>query len=511
MALLEIKHMSKSYAMKVLNDVNFSLEAGEVHALLGENGAGKSTMLNILGGIVKGDGGQILIDGKEVIINDVQDAKRNGIGFVHQEIELCQDVTVAENIMMSEISDSNAFILDFKKMVEESKKILKPLVGSAIDPTENVYKLPISQQQVVEIAKALSHKCRILLLDEPTAALSEKETEALFKIMEQLKKEGIGIIFISHRREEIFDHSDRVTVLRDGYIISTRDSKKATMQELIKDMAGREIKDIYPPKATDIKYTEDNVMLKVENLTDGKDRFRNINFKLYKGEILGVAGLVGAGRTEIMQNIVNLRKRKTGSVYMLGEKLDKFETDMIYKKGLILLSEDRKKTGLYLEYSIESNIISTYLEEVLDGIFVNKHKADRLAREKYDELGIKGGGYKKIVNSLSGGNQQKTLLAKLLAKRPKVVILDEPTRGVDVGAKSDIGKHIRLLANDGIGVIIISSEMNELLGLCDRLIMIDIDGNQVPKVLTSKEFNSDTVVYYISGAYKISGGKQNGK
>lgn len=510
MALLEIKHLSKSYAQKVLSDVNFTLEAGEVHALLGENGAGKSTMLNILGGIVKADGGEILIDGEKVTINSVQDAKNLGIGFVHQEIELCQDVTVAENIMMSSITDSNAIIIDFKKLIEDSKKILQPLVGDAINPEDKVEDLPISQQQVVEIAKALSHKCRILLLDEPTAALSEKETEALFKIMEQLKKEGIGIIFISHRMEEIFNHSDRVTVLRDGFIISTRNSKEATMQELIKDMAGREINDIYPPKATNIDYSENNVMLKVENLTDGKDRFRNINFKLYKGEILGVAGLVGAGRTEIMQNIVNLRKRKTGSVTLMGKNLDKYDTEKIYKSGLVLLSEDRKKSGLYLDYSIGSNIISTYIDEVMTGMFINKRKAVKLSEAMYKELGIRGNGYRQAVKALSGGNQQKTLLAKLLAKKPEVVILDEPTRGVDVGAKADIGNHIRNLANDGIGVVIISSEMNELLGLCDRLIMIDIDGEQVPKELHAKDFNSDTVVYYISGAYKMSGGNKNG-
>lgn len=510
MALLEVKHLSKSYAQKVLSDVNFTLEAGEVHALLGENGAGKSTMLNIIGGIVAPDGGEILIDGKKVAINNVQDAKKLGIGFVHQEIELCQEVTVAENIMMSNITDSHALIINFKKLIEDSKKILRPLVGDAINPADKVEDLPISQQQVVEIAKALSHECRILLLDEPTAALSEKETEALFAIMQQLKKEGMGIIFISHRMEEIFNHSDRVTVLRDGYIISTRNSKDATMQDLIKDMAGREIADIYPPKAINVDYSAENIMLKVENLTDGNDRFRNINFELYKGEILGVAGLVGAGRTEIMQNIVNLRKRKSGHVTLMGKDMDKLDTEKIYKSGLILLSEDRKKSGLYLDYSIGSNIISTYLEEVMTGMFVNKKKAIKLADDMYKELGIRGNGYKQAVSSLSGGNQQKTLLAKLLAKKPKVVILDEPTRGVDVGAKSDIGNHIRNLVNDGIGVVIISSEMNELLGLCDRIIMIDIDGEQVPKQLHSKDFNSDTVVYYISGAYKMSGGNKNG-
>ena len=503
MALLELEHISKRFGKnEVLTDVNFELLAGEVHALLGENGAGKSTMLNIIGGLLEPNGGTIRIEGEEKKIGSIHEAKELGIGFVHQEIELCQDVTVAENIMMTSISDSRSLKVNFRKMEEEAARILQPIVGDAINPRALVSSLPISQQQVVEIAKALAYKCRILLLDEPTAALSESEAEALFDIMGQLKKEGMGIIFISHRMEEVFEQSDRVTVLRDGEIISTRLSSEAKMDELIRDMAGRDIKDIYPPKAANVDRTEDNVMRKVENLTDEKNRFRNINFSLYKGEILGLAGLVGAGRTEILQTIVNLRKRKEGHVTLLGKDIDRLSTADIYKEGLVLLSEDRKKSGLFLEYDIATNISSTYLEEITTGLFLNKKKEQDLALSKIQELGIRAEGPKQIVGRLSGGNQQKALLGKLLAKVPKVILLDEPTRCVDVGAKSDIGKYVRELANQGIGVIIISSEMNELLGLCDRLIMIDIDGDQVD-LIKGDPFNSDTVVYHISGAYKI--------
>ena len=503
MALLQLEHISKSFGKnEVLTDVNFELEAGEVHALLGENGAGKSTMLNIIGGLLEPNGGVIRIDGEEKKIGSILEAKDLGIGFVHQEIELCQDVTVAENIMMMSISDSHSLKVNYRKLEEEAAKILEPIVGTDIDPRALVSSLPISQQQVVEIAKALAYKCRILLLDEPTAALSESEAEALFDIMGQLKKQGMGIIFISHRMEEVFEQSDRVTVLRDGRIISTRPSAEAKMNDLIRDMAGRDIQDIYPPKAVDVDRSEANVILKVENLTDGNNRFRNINFSLYKGEILGIAGLVGAGRTEILQTLVNLRKRKEGHVTLLGENIDRLSTSDIYKKGLILLSEDRKKSGLFLEYSIANNISSTYLEEIMSGLFLNRQKEMDLAQRKIEELGVRAEGPKQITGLLSGGNQQKVLLGKLLARVPRVILLDEPTRGVDVGAKSDIGKYIRKLANEGIGVILISSEMNELLGLCDRLIMLDIDGDQVD-FIKGEPFNSDTVVYHISGAYKI--------
>ncbi len=502
MALLELKNISKSFGKnEVLSGVNFSLEAGEVHALLGENGAGKSTMLNIIGGLFHSDGGEIFFDGEKVENNTISKAKKLGIGFVHQEIELCQDVTVAENIMMASICDSKSWNVNYGKIAEEAKKILEPMVGDSIDPLAPVSSLSISQQQVVEIAKAISYKCKLLLLDEPTAALSENETESLFQIMRKLTKEGIGIIFISHRMSEIFEQSDRVTVLRDGKIISTYRSKEAKMEQLLKDMAGREISDIYPPKAENIDYGEENILLEIRNLTDKKNRFRNVDITLYKGEILGIAGLVGAGRTEIMQTAVNQRKRRSGEVFFLGENISKMSTSQIYKKGLILLSEDRKKSGLFMDYSIEMNISSTHLEEVKQGIFINEKKEKALAESKIEELAIRCRGPKQIVSTLSGGNQQKVLLAKLLAKRPKAIILDEPTRGVDAGAKADIGKYIRELADSGIGVIIISSEMNELLGLCDRLTYIDIDGDQV-KGKGENAFDSDEIIYYISGAYK---------
>lgn len=502
MALLELKNISKSFGKNVVLDgVDFQLESGEVHALLGENGAGKSTMLNIIGGLIGADGGEISVDGVKVSNHTISKVKEMGIGFVHQEIELCQDVSVAENIMMASICDSKAWNVNYKAVAEEAEKILEPLVGKGIRPDEMVSSLPVSQQQVVEIAKAISSKCKILLLDEPTAALSESETASLFRIMHQLKQEGIGIIFISHRMAEIFEESDRVTVLRDGKVISTYISKEARMENLLKDMAGRAISDIYPPKAEHIDYQEKNRILEIKNLTDKKNRFRDINLSLYRGEILGIAGLVGAGRTEIMQAVVNLRKRKSGDVIFLGKNINRLSTAQIYKEGLILLSEDRKKSGLYMEYPIDRNISSTYLEEISNGPLINREKEKALAASKIKELAVKCSGPGQSAGTLSGGNQQKVLLAKLLAKEPKAVILDEPTRGVDAGAKAEIGKYIRALAGRGIGVVIISSEMNELVGLCDRLTYIDIDGDQV-KEEVDRPFDSDRIIYYISGAYK---------
>ena len=502
MSLLELKNISKSFGTnQVLDRINFTLEAGTIHALIGENGAGKSTLLNIIGGLYKPDEGQIFINDKEIKNNSIQVAKENGIGFVHQELELCQDVTVAENIMMAKICDSKKMMVDYDKVAEEAEKILEPLVGSKINPKALVSSLSVSDQQIVEIAKALSYNCRILLLDEPTAALSENGTEALFNVVRKLANENIGIIFISHRMSELFEFCDKVTVLRDGKIISTYKTSDANVIQLTKDMAGREISDIYPPKAQTVHRDKEHELLRVENLCDAKDRFRNISFSLYQGEVLGVAGLVGAGRTEIMQDIVNLRKRKSGHVYLAGENIDNLPTDKIYKKGLVLMSEDRKKSGLFLDYSVKRNICSTFLEQVSQGMFINAAREKKLANEKIEELSIKTMGPEQSVQRLSGGNQQKVLLGKLLAKTPRVVILDEPTKGVDAVAKMTIGEYIRKLVNNGIGVILITSEMNELIGLCDRLIFIDIDGDQV-KEEVKDEFNSDTIVYYISGAYK---------
>lgn len=502
MSLLELKNIVKSFGTHtVLNKINFTLEKGEVHALLGENGAGKSTILNLIGGLFPPNSGEIMIEGKPIENYSIIKSKEMGIGFVHQEIELCQDVTVAENIMMASICEKKTWNINFTEITENAQMILEPLVGNGINPKEIVSNLSISQQQIVEIAKTLSHKCKILLLDEPTAALSEPESQALFQVMKKLTQKGIGIIFISHRMEEVFKHSDRVTVLRDGNIISTYQSQEVSMEQLMKDMAGRKISDIYPKKPKDIDYLNKKILLEVKNLSDSKNRFHNINITLYEGEILGIAGLVGSGRTEIMQTIVNLRKRKSGNVFFLNTNIDHLSTSNIYEKGLILLSEDRKKSGLFMDYSISQNICSTYLDIVTENKFINKRKENSLAYEKVRELNIKCNDINQTVNTLSGGNQQKVLLAKLLAKKPIAVMLDEPTRGVDAGAKSEIANYIRELANTGVGVIIISSEMNELLGMSDRLLCIDIEGYQVTEHIDNM-FNPDKIIYYISGAYK---------
>lgn len=507
--LLELRGISKSFGNnRVLTDVNFQLEKGQIHALLGENGAGKSTMLNIIYGILKADSGEIFVDDQKVEITDVHMAQRLGICFVHQEIELCKDATVAENIFMSEISQSNRLCVDFKSYVERAREILHSLMSDDIDPRKPVSSLPVSHQQVVEIAKALSNKCRILMLDEPTAALSENETESLFAIMKQLKEQGIGIIYISHRMSEIFDQCDKVTVLRDGKMISSYPVSEVNVDTLVRDMAGREVDAMYPPKAQDLDYSDDKVVLEVKDLTDAYGKFKNINFKLYQGEILGVAGLVGAGRSEIMQGLVGLRKMLSGEVCVEGKKINHKNTREAFDSGLVLLSEDRKKSGLFLEMGIDMNTVSAYLDMIAPGGVLNNKKEQSLTLKAIRDMNTRCTGPKQEVKRLSGGNQQKVMLGKLLMKQPKIAIMDEPTRGIDVGAKAEIHRLLRRLAQSGVGVIMVSSELNEVIGMSDRVLLLDIDGELV-KDIHGSEIESDNIMYYITGAYKDVGGQNS--
>jgi len=507
--VLEFKNISKSFGNnQVLFNVDFSLNKGEVHAIIGENGAGKSTMMNIAYGIVKPENGEIYIEGKLVKIDSVIDAQKQGICFVHQEIALCQDISVAQNIFMSRINESNAIKLDYRKMSRDALELLYPLVKDAIDPNELVANLSISNQQVVEIAKALSTECKILILDEPTASLTESETEALYKIMQTLKEKGIGIIYISHRLSEIFEVCDRVTVLRDGHMISRYNVSNAETNQLISDMVGREVKTLYPLKAEKVDYSDDNVLLRVENLSDLNKRVHDISFKLFKGEILGFSGMVGSGRSEIMQTVIGLRRKAEGRVCFEDNDITDVPVKKVFDAGLVYLSEDRKKTGLFLDMSIKQNIVSIYLEQICfnNGWLISPDKEDSHAEEMSKRLNVRSTGITQDIRSLSGGNQQKVLLAKILAKTPKVVILDEPTRGIDVGAKAEIHKLIRLLVEEGIGVIIVSSELNEIVGMCDRVCIIH-DGRIVSEV-SGDDVNPNTIIYYAAGAYvakKIKG------
>lgn len=500
--VLKLSGISKSFGRnQVLSNVDFTLREGEIHALMGENGAGKSTLMNIVYGLLKPDTGKIWVSEEEVLINDIRDAQKLGICFVHQEIALCQDVTVAENIFMAKVNDANSIGFNRKKMVEEAKIILQSLVNDAIDPEKIVANLSISQQQVVEIARAISNECKILILDEPTAALSSAESNALYQVMQTLKKKGIGIVYISHRMAEIFDQCDKVSVLRDGMMISSYDIKDAQVQSLVNDMAGREIDMLYPQKAKQINYEDENILLNVKDLTDVGKRFSNISFKLYKGEILGFSGMLGSGRSEIMSAIVGLRKAKSGQVVLKGKNITKLSTQIIFEAGLVLLPEDRKKLGLFLDMDIDRNISANYLNQVCIKGWLRKKKEEDQSKNLIKDVNVRCTSGKQLVRNLSGGNQQKVLIAKVLAKQPDVLIVDEPTRGIDVGAKAEVHRLLRKLAQAGVGIIMVSSELNEILGMSDRVVLINSGGEAIKEV-QGDDINADHIMYYVSGAYK---------
>lgn len=468
--VLKIVNVSKSFgAIQALRGVDFELRRGEIHAIAGENGAGKSTLMNIVDGILQPDSGEIILNGEPVTISSPARAQELGIGFVHQEIALCPDVTVAENIFMAEINASRRWFMDFSQFNERARQALAQL--SPIDPKTLVKDLSISSQQLVEIAKALTLDCKILILDEPTAALTEREARVLFGIMRQLAARGISIIYISHRMVEIFENCDRVSVFRDGRHIVTRDVADVTPDDIVNSMVGRVIGKLYPPKqpAADRSFEK---LLEVRNLGDGR-RFRDVSFEVRKGEILGVAGLIGAGRSEIVKGICGLHERTDGDIRLAGTPLTARSYRESIDRGMVYLSEDRKGEGVFLELSIAANVSALALEQVSTrwGTVDTGREVDQ-ARRLGDRLGLKRGSIRDPVSSLSGGNQQKVAIAKMLSVSPRVIFLDEPTRGVDVGAKSEIHRILRDLAQAGVGIVVVSSELPELIGLCDRVLVV---------------------------------------
>ncbi len=499
--VLELKGINKSFGpTRVLTDVDFSVRKGEIHALVGENGAGKSTLMNITYGLVKPEEGEIFVDGNKVDIKNPFIAQENGICFVHQEIALCQEVSVAENIFMSEVNKNSTIKVNYSDLKKRAADILYPMVKDTIKADSLVMDLTISQQQVVEIARALSIKAKLLILDEPTAALTDKESDALYRIMHQLKEEGIGIIFISHRMSEIFEQCDRVTVLRDGKVISCNAVKDVTPTSLVADMVGRELGSLYPEKAESVDYKDGDKLLEVSGLTDLDGRFFDIDFNLYRGEMLGFAGLIGAGRSELAQGLVGLRKLKKGSVKFLKEEIAHKTSRQIFDTGLVYLSENRKESGLFIDMSIKNNIMSMFIDSISKRGILNMKKENDQARETVKSLNIKCRSVEQMISDLSGGNQQKVLVGKVLAVTPKVVIMDEPTRGVDVGAKAEIHRILRKLVEQGIGVIVISSEMNEIIGMCDRVLIMN-EGKLCGEV-AGEEIEGQNIMHYASGVHQ---------
>lgn len=465
--LLQLTDVTKSFgAIRALRGARLELLAGEIHALAGENGAGKSTLMNIIDGILQPDGGEIRIDGQPVRIDSPAAAQRLGIGFVHQEIALCADISVAENIFMSQTARSGRALMGGAELIARAAEVLAPLAD--IDPRVPAGRLSISQQQLVEIAKALTLDCRILILDEPTAALTEHEAQKLFAIMRGLAARGIGIIYISHRMAEIFGTCDRVTVMRDGQHIRTDRIADLTPADVVNAMVGRQLDALYPPKLTAPPGPE---ILRVEGLTD--QRFRDVSFSLRQGEILGLGGLIGAGRSEIARGLTRLEGKAGGRVWLHGTALELRDYADCIAAGIVYLSEDRKGDGVFLDLPIAANIAALDLRRVA-GRFgvINPGRETAQAERIGASLRLKAASPAHRVASLSGGNQQKVALAKLLAVEPKVILLDEPTRGVDVGAKAEIHAILRGLAESGVGILVISSELPELIGLCDRVLVV---------------------------------------
>ena len=488
--MLEFKNITKRFSgIHALSDVSLSVYPGEIHALVGENGAGKSTLIKTCTGAVVPTSGEILVDGKAFEFMTPILSKENGIGVIYQEFNLINDLTVAENIFLGE-PIRKGWLIDKNRMIEESKKIFRKLKLD-IDPNAYVKGLSVGFKQIVEIAKALVRETRILIMDEPSAPLTVTEVEYLFDIVKELKDNGVTIIYISHRLDEVFRIADRVTVLRDGQLISTRHTKDTDRETLIKDMVGRALKETFPQR--DAK-NENEVVFEAKNLT-GNGVF-NISFKLKSSEILGFGGLVGAGRTELAQLIFGVRKTSGGNMYLNGDEYHPKAPSFAAAKGIALVPEDRKKEGVLLHMSIRDNISIPSLKRISKYFVINSTKRNQLVEGIQKSIRIKASGTSQLVSALSGGNQQKVVLAKEMAFEPNLIIFDEPTRGIDVGAKQEIYMLMNELVQKGNAIIMISSEMEELLGMSDRIIVLN--EGRVTGELRKEEFDQELILQYAS-------------
>ena len=461
--LLEMKHICKSFpGVKALQDVSLQLKAGEIHALLGENGAGKSTLIKVLGGIYIAEEGEIYIEGKKVEIGGVKDAQANGIAIIHQELVLVPYMTVADNIFLGREHGKGRFV-NKESMNKEAQTLLDQYQMN-INAETLIKDLTIAQQQMVEIVKAISFNSKILVMDEPTSSISDKEVGFLFETMRTLTKKGVGIIYISHKMSELEEICDRVTVMRDGTYVGTKEVKDTSKDELVAMMVGRELTNYY----TRDFGSSDEVVLKCENIADGK-MARGASFEVHKGEIIGFAGLVGAGRSEVMKCIFGLTKNSTGDIYMEGKKIEIHSPIDAVKYGIALVPENRKQEGLYKVQSVKFNSTIQVLKDFIKGIRVDLDKEEKITQDYIDMMSTKTPSQEQMIGNLSGGNQQKVMIGRWLATNPKVLILDEPTRGVDVGAKSEIYAIMNELAKQGMAIIMISSELPEILNMSDRI------------------------------------------
>ncbi|NLK27214.1 MAG: sugar ABC transporter ATP-binding protein [Clostridiales bacterium] len=467
--LLEMNGICKSFpGVKALDHANLRVRPGTVHALVGENGAGKSTLMKCLFGIYKKDEGEIKINGVQTDIINPHDALNKGIAMVHQELQPILERSIAENIYCGRFPTKYGLI-DHKKMYQDTEKLLKE-VKMDFDPKVKLSSLSVSQMQSVEIAKAVSANARIIIMDEPTSSLTQNEVDNLFDIINSLRKKGISIIYISHKMDEILSISDEVTIMRDGQYIGTWDAKDLTIDMIVTKMVGRELKNLYPPKSN----VPEEVIFEVKDLTSVTEKsFKNVSFKLRKGEILGIGGLVGAQRSELMEAIFGIRGIKNGTITYKGEPLKIKRPEDAIKNGIALLTEDRRATGIFGVLSIADNVSVASLDQFVKYKFwLDEKEIEKLVQDNVKKLSIKTPSSKTKIQTLSGGNQQKVIISRWLANDPDIFILDEPTRGIDVGAKYEIYTIIAELAKQGKSIIMISSELPELIGMSDRILVM---------------------------------------
>lgn len=467
--LIQMKGIEKSFpGVKALDKCEFNLKKGEVHALVGENGAGKSTLMKVLTGVHTEDAGEIIHKGKKVKINNPKKAQDLGISIIYQELNLMPHLTVAENVFIGREEKKNKIFVDKKKLNKKTQDFLD-MLNINLDPKAKVNDLTVAKQQMVEIIKALSYKSEVLIMDEPTAALTDTEIEDLFRIVKRLRKDGVGIIYISHRLEELKQITDRITVMRNGKYIDTVNTKEAEIDDIIQMMVGREVYETSNNKT--IKNTNE-VILEVKNLKR-EGVFRDISFKLKKGEILGMSGLVGAGRTEVARAIFGADKIDAGEIYVHGKKVDIDSPSKSVEVGIGYLSEDRKRYGLALGRDVATNIVLSNMGEYTNKFgFMKENKINKFAQNQVEQLRIKTPSLKQDVKNLSGGNQQKVVIGKWLNRDSEILIFDEPTRGIDVGAKNEIYKLLNNLVEEGKSIIMISSELPEILRMSHRILVM---------------------------------------
>jgi ABC-type sugar transport system ATPase subunit len=492
---IQFKNITKRFGGTIaLNNVSFDVRKGEVHCLCGENGSGKSTLINICGGIILPNDGEILLNGKSEKIISVHKSESLGFSIVHQEIPLCSNMSIAHNVFLGSPESMKGLFINENYMCKKTQELLD-LFQLKLNPVQLIETLSIAEQSVIQIAKAVYFRPEILVLDEPTAALTNNQREVMFNIIKKLKEEqGTTIIYVSHRLEEVMEIGDRVTVLRDGHLIKTLDVADVDVKGLVTLMVGREI----DYSKTNISYATDEILMQVKGLTK-KSKFENVSFDLRKGEILGFGGFVGAGRTEVLMAIFGDMKADSGEIIINGKKSKiKSPSDSI-KKGISLIPENRRDDALIAEMSIKQNALLVIIKELVEGIFINKKKAQATVNEMIKKYSIKAGNINDSIMSLSGGNQQKVVISRWISNNPKILLCDEPTRGIDVGAKSEVYAILRTIAKQGIGVVVVSSELPELLSLCDRIIVMH--EGKITGELSREEATEEAVMLY---AAKIS-------